>query len=190
MAGVVGNKKDPKKLHKSNNFSNESIAENQPSTIPSPHKLTLRGILGLGQTIEFNKSSGNTHEIFSGINHLQQEQTVLFDQRQKELEKSLIELREAIKGLADTTDNLGKDVQNVVVSEIVDVSEYQVNFFVRVRNFILGVKQSISETSLWVQSFAAKKKKRNYFWNTAKNKKKGGDAFMFSDESSVARSVG
>ncbi|MFA5895095.1 MAG: DUF5660 family protein [Candidatus Shapirobacteria bacterium] len=190
MAGGSSSKNDPKKTYAKNIFSNESL-ESQPDFSPSPpQKLSLRGILGIGQTIEFNKSAAPVKEIFSGLNHLQQEQQVLFDQRQKELGKALDELRKEIASLAKSTDNLEKTIENVAINEIGEISEYQVAFFIRIRNFIASVRQNISETGLWVQAFAAKKKKKNYFWNTAKNKKKGGDAFMFSDEHSVARSVG
>lgn len=190
MAGGNSSKNDPKKAYAKKFFSNESL-ESQPVYAPStPQKLSLRGILGIGQTIEFNKTASPVKEIFSGINHLAQEQKVLFDQRQKELTKALDELRKEIASLAKSTNNLEKTIENVAVNEIGEISEYQVAFFIRIRNFIATVRQSISETGLWVQAFAAKKKKRNYFWNTAKNKKKGGDAFMFSDESSASRSIG
>lgn len=190
MAGGSSNKNDPKKTYAKNIFSNESL-ESQPDFFPSPpQKLSLRGILGIGQTIEFNKSASPVKEIFSGLNHLQQEQQVLFDQRQKELGKALDELRKEIASLAKSTDNLEKTIENVAINEIGEISEYQVAFFIRIRNFIASVRQNISETGLWVQAFAAKKKKKNYFWNTAKNKKKGGDAFLFSDESGISRSIG
>jgi hypothetical protein len=193
MAGGSNSKKDPKKLYAKNFFSNESL-ESQPDfspAPPAPQKISLRGILGIGQPVEFNKGiSSPAKELFNGISHLHQEQQVLFDQHQKELAKALTELRNEIASLIKNTDNLEKSIENIVVNEIVEVSEYQINFFLRVRTFIASVRQSISETSLWVQSFAAKKKKRNYFWNTVKNKKKGGDAFLFSDEHSVSRSIG
>ena len=191
MAGGQSFKNDPKKIHTKNNFGTESLPESQLSSPPpAVNKISLRGILGIGQTIEFNKPAAHSQEIFSGINHLQQEAKILFDQRQKELTKALEELRKEIASLAKSTDHLEKSIENVAITEIAEVSEYQVNFFIRIRNFIANVRQNISEAALWVQAFAAKKKKKNYFWNTAKNKKKGGDAFMFSDESGVSRSIG
>ncbi|MBI2465360.1 hypothetical protein HYV64_04425 [Candidatus Shapirobacteria bacterium] len=191
MAGGSVTKSDPKKVHTKNFFGSESQPESQTNSSPlPPQKFSLRGILGIGQTIEFGEKSPSSKEIFSGISHLQHEVQVLFDQRQKDLEKALVELRSEIAKLANNTDNLEKSVENIAINEITDISEYQVNFFIRIRNFIATVRQSISETCLWVQAFASKKKKRNYFWNTAKNKKKGGDAFMFSDESGVSRSIG
>lgn len=190
MAGGSNSKNDPKYANAKKFFSNESLESQPDFSPPSPQKLSLRGILGIGQTIEFNKTSSPVKEIFSGLNHLAHEQNVLFDQRQKELTKALEELRQEIASLAKSTDNLEKTIENVVINEIAEVSDYQVAFFIRIRNFVATVRQSISETGLWVQAFAAKKKKKNYFWNTAKNKKKGGDAFLFSDESSVSRSIG
>jgi len=190
MAGGNSSKNDPKKVYAKKIFSNESLESQADFSPSSTQKISLRGILGIGQTIEFGKKSPPVNELFFGLNHLQQEQKILFDQRQKELKKAIEELRQEIASLAKSTNNLGKTVENVTINEITEVSDYQVAFFIRIRNFIVTIRQSISETGLWVQSFAAKKKKKNYFWNTAKNKKKGGDAFMFSDESSASRSVG
>lgn len=191
MAGGTSPKKDPKKLHIKNTFGNESQPESQSVyQPPSPHKLSLRGILGLGQTIEFNKPAAAAKEIFSGISHLHHEQSILFSQQQKEQERAIQELRDEVKKLATATNKLDKVVTQAVLNEIPDANQYQVNFFVRLRQFLVDARQSISEASLWVEAFAAKKKKKNYFWNTANNKKKGGQSFMFSDESSVARSVG
>ncbi len=191
MAGAFGVKKDPKKNHAKNSFGNESLFESSVESTPTtPAKISLRGILGIGQTIEINKSSSQSKENFIGISHIQHEQSVLFDQRQRELTNALKELRKEIASLAKSTTKLEKTVENIVINEIVEASEYQINFLIRIRNFIMNVKQSISETGLWVQSFAAKKKKKNYFWNKANDKKKGGTQFMFNDESSVARSIG
>jgi len=191
MAGGLMGKKDPKNQKSSGSFSSEVLKDSQPNYAPkAPVKLSLNGILGLNQTVEINKSEKKSQEIFSGISHLQHEQSILFDQHQKEVEQTLKELREEIGKLAKATDNLEKDIQNVAVAEITDISEYQLKFFERIRNFISSMRKNISEASIWMNSFAAKKKKKNAYWNKAKNQKQGGTQYMFSDEHSVARSVG
>jgi hypothetical protein len=190
MAGGLVSKNDSKKLHIKNNFSNEALTDSQPDQTPPPIKLNLRGILGIGQTIEFSKPVSLSKELFSGINHLAHEQSILFDQRHREWEKAIKDLRREITKLGNTNNELEKVVASVEINEINEISEYQVNFFIRIRNLIADFTKSISETSLWVQTFAAKKKKQNYFWTKANDKKKGGTQFMYNDESSVARNVG
>ncbi len=197
MAGGYIGKQNSKVLKKGQIFSSEVLKDSQDSYYaPKPdggNKFSLRGILGLGQSVEFNKPQFNTEnhqkEVFNQISHLQQEQNILFNQHQKELKRALEELRAEIQKLIKVTGNLDKDVENIVVSQIVDINEYQLNFFTRIRNFITNMRQNINQAGIWVESFTAKKKKRNMFWNNVKNKKKGGEQYLFSNEHSAARSV-
>jgi archaellum component FlaC len=190
MAGRLTGKKDPKDFKLIKNQSSEVLQDSQSDYAPKPPvKFSLKGILGLNQTVEINKIDNQKKEIFSTISHLEKEQNILFDQKQRELELTLKELREEIGHLATATDNLEKDVENIATLESTDTNEYQINFLIRVKNFIIAIRKNISQASIWVEAFAAKKKKRNAFWSTANNKKKGGTQYMFSDEHSAARSV-
>ena len=105
------------------------------------------------------------------------------------MEKELVALRDEIAKLAKATDNLEKDVAAVAISNISEASEYQLNFLSHIRIFIENFRKNIADAGLWIEAFAAKKKKRNIFWNTVKDKKKGGDQYLFSSEHSAARSV-
>jgi hypothetical protein len=194
MAGNFSAQSHLKKLKQSKNLSSEAFQESpEVSSNKQPAKISLKGILGLGQSVDINKSASQAekqnHELFFGLNHLAQEQNVLFDQHQKQLEKELDALREEINKLAKTTDNLEKDVANAAISGSPEASLYQVNFLFRIRVFIENFRKNISEAGLWIEAFAAKKKKRNIFWNSVKDKKKGGDQYLFSNEHSAARSV-
>jgi len=195
MAGNFGMPTHPKNLKQANNLSSEALKDSPEvlSDKKQPVKFTLKGILGLGQTVDINKNAGHLEkqgkELFYGLNHLAQEQNVLFDQHQKELEKELVALRDEIGKLAKATDILEKDVANVALSGIPEISEYQLNFLSRIRVFIENFRKNISDAGIWIEAFAAKKKKRNVFWNTVKDKKKGGDQYLFSNEHSAARSV-
>ena len=190
--GAIMGKVDPKKINafKSAN-SSEVLKDSQNDS--APKKFSLSGILGLNQTVELNKSAQKTEnwgkEFLGSINVLQQQEKVLFDQKQKELEKAVVELQEEIKKLTKSTDNLEKDIQNVPLENIPEASEYQVNFLIRIKNFIANFRKNINEATVWLESFNSKKKKRNYFWNMARDKKRGGDQYMMSNEHSAARSV-
>jgi len=190
--GGLMTKIDPKKVNafKSAN-SNEVLKDSQNNT--APKKFSLSGILGLNQTVELNKNVTKTtnwgKEFFGNVNLLQQQEKAALDNRQKELEKAVTELQDELKKLTHSTDNLEKDVQNVSMENIPEASEYQINFLVRIKNFIINFRKNINEASVWLESFNTKKKKKNYFWNTAKDRKKGGDQYLMSNEHSAARSV-
>lgn len=190
--GGIGGKVDPKKINlKKFGNSSETLKDSQLNS--APKKISLSGILGLNQTVEINKSSPQPEnwgkEFFGNINLLQQQEKTLFDQHQKEIEKTVSELLEEIKKLTKATDNLEKDVQNIPLENFPDASEYQINFLIRIKNFIANFRKNINEASCWLESFSSKKKKRNYFWNTAKDKKKGGEQYLTSSEHSVSRSI-
>jgi len=192
--GFVGSKPNPKN-QKSKIFSSEVLKGSRENPVDSkPAKISLKGILGLGQTVEISSSAdklqNHSHELFSQISHLEKEQSVLFDQKQKELEKAISALREEIAQLSQATENLDKEVEDLTMAPIIEANEYQIGFLERIRKFIINFRQNINQASIWVEAFAAKKKKRNFFWSSVKNKKKGGEQYLFSNEHSVARSVG
>ena len=194
MAGNFGLPHSKKLLKQGQNLSSEALQDSpEISSDKKQVKVSLKGILGLGQSIDINKDSHNaekqSQELSYGLNHLAQEQNILFDQHQKQLEKELSALREEIGKLSQATDNLEKDVANIGFSNIPEASEYQLNFLSHIRVFIENFRKNISDAGLWIEAFAAKKKKRNLFWNNVNNKKKGGEQYLFSSEHSAARSV-
>lgn len=193
MAGGIGVLPHPKNPKLGKNLSSEAL-QDSPEVVSDKKqtKITLKGILGLGQSVDINKDPNlekKGQELFYGLNHLAQEQNILFDQHQKGLEKELVALREEIGKLAHATDNLEKDVAVAALSNIPEVSEYQLNFLSHIRIFIENFRKNISDAGLWIEAFAAKKRKRNLFWNNVKDKKRGGEQYLFSNEHSAARSV-
>ena len=191
MAGGIKGSFNPKSKQQGQKFSSEVFKEDShvDSAPQKPNIFSLRGILGLNQTVEINKPAQKNTEFLYGISHLQQEANVLFDHRQRDLQAAIEDLRLEIKKLIQATDNLSADVVRIADTPIIEANLYQVNVLTRIKNFIADMRKNISEAGLWVEAFASKKKKRNAFWNKAKDKKKGGDQYLSSNEHSAARSV-
>ena len=199
MAGVSGNKRSQKfKNQNVSAFSNEILKDSDVSTSHQIHTVKpsfgLRGILGLGQSIEINKEENQTskaeHQLFSSINHLDKEHEQLILQSQEELQKEIKQLQADIQKLAKTTDNLEKTVEMAVDSTIIEANTYEINFLQRLKTFIFDVRKNISEASAWLETFQAKRsKKRNAFWGKVKDKKHGGEAYLFSNEHSASRAA-
>jgi molecular chaperone GrpE (heat shock protein) len=190
--GSFHGKVDPKKTKFFGvNKSNEILSDSQTNT--APKKFSLSGILGLNQTVEINSNTSTKteswgKEFLGNINNVQEQERTLLNQRQNELENTIKELQTEIRNLTKSTDNLNQDVQNVALENIPEVSEYQINFLTRIKNFIINFRKNISEASSWLESFSKKKRKRNYFWSMAKSKK-GGEQYLMSSEHSASRSV-
>lgn len=190
MAGGWTNKADPKKKFNKFGQTSEVLQDSRNDSIfPQPKVekplFKLSGILGLNQTVEISRPENKS--LFT--NHLLEEEKTLFDQRQKQLQKEIRELQEEIKKLVRATDNLGQNVEIAAANQVAEASYYQINFFQRIRNLIITIRQNISQSALWFESFTAKKKKRNFFWNQVKSKKGGGEQYLFSNEHSAARSA-
>lgn len=199
MAGGFGVKTDPKWKHLNKNSFSSEVLKDSPQVKSSPKTETkfsfgLNGILGLNQTVELNKQKDNLKQenksLFNSINYLEKDFKVLLDTKQQELAKSIDELRFEIQKLVKNTANLEKEVEIAAITPVVEANEYQVSFLNRLRIFIVNFNQSISEAGIWLDSMSKRKKKKNYFWSTVKNKKAGGEQYLFSNEHSVARSAG
>lgn len=194
MAGGSGIKPSTKsnQFGKSGIFGNE-IVNNQPSS--TSQKIKFNGILGIGQTIDFNQNSRENNqtnwgkEFLSNINHLKKEENILFDSHESDLKHAINELRHEIQKLIKTSNSFNQDIEKITVEQIADISEYQVKFLERIKTFIINFRRNIDEAHIWCDSLNCKSKKKNNFWNKAKNKKSGGEQYLFSSEHSASRSA-
>jgi hypothetical protein len=189
------NQKSKNKTNASKNgFSGEFIGEQVSSQQPDQSQTRvithrLGGILGLGKTIEFGQPSNQTEKPFFAPNHLEKEQTLLFSNQQQELKQAIEELRKELFKLIKSTKNLDNQTEKAVIEIIAEPSEYQISFLERLKNFIISFRQNISEASFWLETFNNKKGKKGAFWSKVKNKKGGGEQYLFSSEHSASRSA-
>lgn len=186
------NNKQKQKLGSNNEKIAESIQSFAPDT-QKPKKSTpgFRGILGLNQKVELNKSAPKeswSQEFLHGLNHLVNEEKVLLDNKQKEIQTAIEEIRQEIKKLYQTSQVLDREIEKTVFQPVIESSQYQLNFLIRLKNIIIGFRQNISEASIWLESFQSKKRKKNAFWSKVKSKT-GGEQYLNSGEHSASRSI-
>lgn len=185
--GHSGPKMDPKKINLYKANTNEVLKDT--SADHSPSKITLSGILGLNQTVEINPEIKTQSGTWNTEFLLPTQEKQILSHRHQEMAQNLEDLRQEIEKLATTTQDLDKKVQDIALENIPEVSEYQLNFLRRIKNFIINFRKNLSEADNWLAVFNTKKKKRNYFWSTARNKKQGGEQYLASGEHSASRSV-
>jgi hypothetical protein len=151
------------------------------------------GILFPGQSIRLNSSESKPSQINWSREFLTkpitQEQSLFVNQRLQETNTAVEELRREIKSLIKSTDNLQTEIVNTVDQNIVEVSQYQINFLTRIKNLIINFRKNIDQSCLWLENFNRKKSRKNAFWGTVKNKKSGGEQYLLSGEHSVSRSA-
>ena len=200
MAGVLGPKWDPKKVQASKQwnspeFNANSAANNLTNTTTKTEArpiFSLSGVLGLNQTVDIHKKetpapAPEKKTLF--VNHLEQESKMLFDTREKELQKEIAALRTEIQKLIAASGELSHDVEVAALLPTIEANTYQIKFLGRLRELIASFRRNVSEGSAWMQTLNKRKSRKNAFWGTVKNKKKGGEQYLFSNEHSAARSA-
>ena len=191
MAGGFGFKLNPKNknLTKKNNsevlkdFPDSSVKKNTPK---------LFGTLFPGQSVEINSPSNEPKINWSQefiTKSLTQEQSLFVNQHTQEIQKSIQDIRFEIKKLTESTQELDHEIQQTVYQNIPEASEYQITFLQRIKNLIINFRQNIDQSCVWLNSLNHKKSRKNAFWGNVKNKKNGGEQYLFSSEHSASRSA-
>lgn len=189
MAGVYGSKPDPK--NKGFTKKNNEVFNDFTDSSAKKSETKLFGTLFPGQSIDINKKETTTNISWNReflFKTTTQEQAIFVNQHSQEIEKAINELRLEIKNLAKTTENLNQEIIQSIEQNVADFSEYQLNFFQRIKIIIVNFRQNITEASVWLESFNHKKNKKNAFWNKAKSKN-GGEQYLMSGEHSASRSA-
>ena len=191
MAGSFGFKLNPKSKNLNKRNNNEVLKETS-DTIPKKNAPKLSGTLLPGQSIDINRSSQepkvNWNQEFI-TKSLTQEQSLFVNQHTQEIQKDIQEIRLEIKKLVQSSENLDHEIQQAVAKNIPEINDYQLNFLQRLKNIIIQFRQNIDQSCVWLNSLNHKKSRKNAFWGSVKNKKSGGEQYLFSSEHSASRSA-
>lgn len=188
MAGGFGQKSNLKNKIITKPNGNEIIKDSSQSLI----KNNLAGILSPGQSIDIHSQQEKTSINWSReflSQSVNQEQSLFINQHSQEIQKEIEELRFEIKKLIESTDILTNEISEIEISvdqNIIDFSEYQLNFLQRIKKMVVNFQKNISETNIWIESFNHKKGRRNAFWNKSKS---SGQQYQQSGEHSASRSA-
>jgi hypothetical protein len=195
--GLMQKQQNTNKKYKKNSGTSSEIISNLFSNEPKNNKKSFNGVLELNKSINLNDqpqeqekneiAKKNAEFIKQFFNNFKKEQEVLYSQKEQEIKKELSELKEEIKKLIKSTENVKKDVENAIETNIVEYTEYQVNFFTKLKNFIINLRKNIEEADLWFESCNNKKRKKNCFWNNSQKGKN--QQYMQSGEHSASRSA-
>lgn len=126
----------------------------------------------------------------SNLETIHREERVLFTREQRETQNQVSNLQEEIKKLAKSTAELASEAKEAEISAMQEaplVGAYHVNFFIRLRKLIAGLREQIHESSLWLASWNKKAQKRNHYWNQFK---KSGSKFLLSSDRYTATQAG
>jgi hypothetical protein len=191
MAGGFGFKLNPKNKNLTKKNNSEVLKE-LPDSSTKKDTPKLFGTLFPGQSIDINPSKQepkiNWNQEFI-TKSLTQEQSLFVNQHTQEIQKAIQDIRLEIKKLTESTQELDHEVQQATYQNIPEASEYQITFLKRIKDLIINFRQNIDQSCVWLNSLNHKKSRKNAFWGNVKNKKNGGEQYLFSSEHSVSRSA-
>ncbi|TSC90330.1 MAG: Uncharacterized protein G01um10145_2 [Microgenomates group bacterium Gr01-1014_5] len=152
------------------------------------------GDLAPGQSIEFdqvleeqkeeNKVLRSQLAYEQSLRH--QEQT-LVSQQSQELKVQIQALAGEVTQLAKTTQGLARETQIAAMQAPANPGVYHVNFFEKLRSYIVSFRRKIENASLWMQSYNTRSAKKKGFWGQVG---KSGAKRLLSNEDYIQRSAG
>ncbi len=110
------------------------------------------------------------------------ETTKLFDNKEKQVKEEIDKLRNELKLLATDVAKFQKDVDLTLMTEVVEPGtqgSYYLNFFQKLRAFIMLLRQKVKSASTWLSQFNGKKKKKRK--KSARSMEIGGNAHEKTD---------
>lgn len=113
--------------------------------------------------------------------------TPVFDRRNEELQAQLKAIRDELQLLAKDLGNLGASAQKVIQEEIETPGTYHVNFFEKLKMFIIALRKQVNDSANWLEVSAARKQSQRHYWGQVK---KSGTKFMLSHDRAVVTQTG
>lgn len=160
--------------------------QNQPDAAPSnlnPFAQALENQTTPEKMAEFER------EKFSAVRHKEIQMTEVFNLREAKDKELIKQLQEQLRALAKEVKALDGSVKTAIHADVVDPGTYHVHFFQQLLNFVILMRKRVQEANTWIENFHSRAKKQGVFWGQVYNKK-GGTAYLMSQEHQVARNVG
>ena len=110
-----------------------------------------------------------------------------FLNKQKEVEKQIESLRDAILKIAKSTQNFSSEVEKAAFEAPVNPGKYHLGFFETLKRSLEIIKKRLDDSASWMQEFNKRKDRVPFFWAQFK---KSGTKYMLSSERSVQMAPG
>lgn len=159
---------------------------------PPPEK-KYSGELNPGESLEVSEVfSGQAEENkklkqqISLERRLSQEERSLVEKKSNELRLQLQAITQEVISLAQTTQNLGEEVEIAAMQAPAEPGIYHLIFFEKLLEFIRSFRKKIESAGVWLHASNKRAEKKNY-WNMYKKK---GSSFLLAPDHYLQRSAG
>jgi len=134
-----------------------------------------------------NRDNDIETEVARRQRHQEINLTPLFDRRDEEIKTQIKALREELALLAQDLNKLGHSVQNAIEQEIAQPGVYHINFFEKLKKFIITLRKQVNDSASWLEVSYQRRQAKKHYWGGVK---KSGTKFMLSHDRAVATQTG
>ncbi len=124
---------------------------------------------------------------YEKLNYLHSQDQLIFTRQHEEEQAQVKTIQEELKRLAQSVQNLDKEIVKTVEQIPVEPGVYHLNFLEKIKQIVILLKKRVEEASTWLEIFNQKAAKRQgYHFKT----QKFGTQYSQSSERYVATSTG
>ena len=163
----------------------ESLKNNQAARPGNPFESPF----GANPFTEFNRQKEVEKVRIAQFHQARQKEwEQVYSAKDKQIAQKIEEIRNELKALAKQIVKYDQNITQAIATQVVTPGAYHLTFFEHIREVIALIRKNVSEANSWLSVFKKRgAQKGGAFWA---NTKKGGTAYMMSDEHAIARSVG
>lgn len=119
--------------------------------------------------------------------HREINETKVFDRREEETKAKIAAIKEQLQLLAQEIVGMDKQLEKAIEEEIAHPGTYHLNFFEKLRKFILDLRKRVADSANWLEISNQRKAAQQGYWA---NVKKSGTKYMLSQERTLATQSG
>jgi len=151
------------------------------------------GEISVGESLEIDEVISGEHDVKKKLQgqlilerQLRQEEKILVEKKGNELKLQLYAITQEVIALAQSTQDLGDELEVAAVYAPTNPGIYHVVFFENLFSFIKAFRKKIENASVWLHASNNRAEKRS-FWGRYK---KHGSKFLLSPDHYLQRSAG
>ncbi len=118
--------------------------------------------------------------------NVKQSEKLIYSLSDEKLKREIEAVRQDLKLLIAEMGKAEKQIESAVMQQVVDPGVYHLNFFEKLRSWLVFMRKSLQEGELWMEMWHTRSKQGAYW----KGVKKSGTKFMLSQERYMATQAG
>lgn len=119
--------------------------------------------------------------------HKEITETKVFDRKQEEAKAKIEAIKEQLQLLIKELAGMDKELEKAIEEEIVNPGTYHVNYFEKIRKFLIDLRKRVADSANWLEMSNQRKAAQQGYWGQVR---KSGTKFMLSQERTLATQAG